>query len=263
MKQAANKQQVGFLLSGDDVVVSEFIAVASKLTGLLKELETSMTGAQDVEWQIADLRVGSASIAMRPHLPTPAGRDTADAVIGATLEGLATVENAAQRPPHFTDEALRTAKSLVIAAKNEPKALAIFGRAQGPRRQVPVSDRLVAHVDALIGPATVAIGSVEGTLEALTIHDSVAFSIYDSITGHRVVCKCDRSTLDAAFKHLGNRVSVSGDIKYSASGDAQSIRVDAVHPIGVGPLPQPEDIRGLLSDHKIDIKEWAKFVRED
>ena len=264
MDPAGNKQQVGFRLAGDDVVADKFIAVASKLTGLLKELEASMTGEQDVEWQIVDLQVGSASFAVAPHLRPSTSAATATAVIGAALEGLATVEDTVRRPPHFTDQVLRSAKSLVNAKKDETNALAVFGRVDGAHRQVTLSSHLVAHVDELIGTASVAVGSLEGTLEAVTIHDTVAFSIYDAITNRRVECKCDRETLDLAIgQHFGKRVSVGGLVSYNVQGDATSIRVKDVRALGNAHLPQAKDIRGLFSDHKVDIDEWARFVRED
>lgn len=260
MDQTGNKQQVGFRLAGDDVAVAKFIDVASKLTDLLKELEASVTGEQDVEWQIADLQVGSASLAMRPRPRTAAVGANAGAVIGAALEGLAAVEDSARRPPYFNDQALLNAKSLVVAAKG---VLAVFGEAQGAQHQVAVSTHLVAHVDELIDTASVAIGALEGTLEALTIHGATSFSIYDSISGRRVVCKCDREALDLAIKHFGERVSVSGEVRYNVLGEAVSIQVDAVQAFRKGPLPQAKDIRGLFSEHKVDIDEWARFVRDD
>ena len=263
MDQRRDDQQVGFSLSGDQVSAGRFIGAASKLIDLLKELETSVLGNGELDWHIADLHLGSANLAVRPYLQEPAERAETHVIIDAALKGLAVVEAAASRPPHFTDQALRHAKSLVGAAQGGAKSLTIFGEANGFHHRVVVTNRLALHVDKLIGPATGAIGSLEGTIEALTIHDSVAFSIYESITGRRVVCKCDRGTLDLAIKHLGNRVSVSGEVNYSAKGDPTSIRVHAVRALGTQPLPQVKDIRGLFSDHKIDVKEWARFVRED
>lgn len=110
-----------------------------------------------------------------------------------------------------------------------------------------LSNNLVAHVDELIGAASVAVGSLEGTLEAVTIHDTVAFSIYDAITNHRVECKCDREILDLAItRHFGKRVSVSGLVSYNVQGDATSIKVDDVQALGNAYLPQANDIRGLF-----------------
>ena len=114
----------------------------------------------------------------------------------------------------------------------------------------------------LINSKSVALGSLEGRLEALTVHGAIEFSVYDSITNRRIRCSCSRETLDAAIKHFGKRVSVSGAIRFNALGEATSMNVDEVHPLGTGPLPQAKDILGLFADHKIDTDEWSKFVRE-
>ena len=117
-------------------------------------------------------------------------------------------------------------------------------------------------MDELLGAASVAFGSLEGRLEALTVHGAIEFSICDSITNRRIRCDCSRETLDVAIKHFGKRVSVSGEIRFNARGEATSMKVDEVHPLGTGPLPQAKDILGLFADHKIDTDEWSKFVRE-
>lgn len=137
-----------------------------------------------------------------------------------------------------------------------------LGFSGAAHRRVAISKRLVAHVDELIGTASVALGSLEGRLEALTVHDSIAFSIYDSTTNRRIFCGCSRETLNAAIKHFDKRVSVSGEIRFNARGEATSMKVDEVHPLGTGPLPQAKDIRGLFANHKIDSDEWSEFVRE-
>ena len=262
MDGQGHEQRLGFSLSGEAVSVESFIAVAEKLTDLLRELEMSVTGGHAVEWHIADLRTGSAHLAMTPHTEALEGTEGASPIIAAALDGLKVVEGAAERPPHFNDQALRDAKSLVNAAKGHANGLSIFGTGGAEPQQVAVSQRLVAHVDELIGTKSVALGSLEGRLEALTVHDSIAFSIYDSITNRRISCGCSRETLNVAIKHFEKRVSVSGEIRFNARGEATSIKVDEVHPLGTGPLPQAKDIRGLFADHKIDTDEWSKLVRE-
>ena len=157
--------------------MESFIAVAEKLTDLLRELETSMTGGRALEWHIADLRTGSAHLAMRPHTEALQGAESAAPIIASALDGLEVVEGAAQRPPHFSDQALRHAKSLVNAPKRHPNGLSIFGGSGTAPRRVAISKSLVAHVDELLGAASVAIGSLEGRLEALTVHGTIEFSI--------------------------------------------------------------------------------------
>ena len=136
-------------------------------------------------------------------------------------------------------------------------------QAGNEQQGAPLSNRLVARACELVGTASTAIGSLEGTLEAVTIHDTVAFSIYEAITNRRVECKCDRETLDSATQYSGKRVSVSGLVSYNEQGAATSIEVDEVRALGNAHLPQARDIRGLFSEHKVDIDEWARFVRED
>ena len=262
MDRPRNEQQVGFNLSGEAVPVRTFIAVAERLADLLKEVEVAVAGQQGLEWLISDLRTGSANLAIVPVAQTHTSADGADLIIAAVMEGLAEVEAAAQRPSHFTNEALRYAKSLANAANGDGNRLSIFGGGQAEHRQVAISQRLAAHVDEIIGPASVALGSLEGRLEALTVHDAIAFSIYDSITNRRIMCRCNRETLDLAMKHFEKRVSVSGEIRFNARGEATSMKVDEVRPLRTGPLPQAKDIRGLFSDYQIDGDEWSKFVRE-
>ena len=245
---------VGFSLSGDAVSLSMFTSVADSLAKLLGELETSITGTQLLDWHIEDLRVGSANLAIKPAALEPGNVELGNTVISSTLNGLALVEDSPKRPLHFSDAALRCAKSLVSATKYDAGRLAIFGgNGAAAVQQIAVSMRLAAHVDELIGFSTVAIGSLEGTLETMTIHDSIAFSIYDSITNRRTLCRCSRETLDFAIKHFGERMSVSGEIKFNVRGEPMSMRVAELRPLGDGLLPQPEDIRGLFSDDKVDM----------
>ena len=136
-----------------------------------------------------------------------------------------------------------------------------FGNARN--EAVTGSGRVVAHSDEVADMASVAIGALEGIVEAPALHDAATFSICDAISGRRVVCKCDREAVDLAVKHVGERVSVAGEIRYDPQGDATSIKVEAVQAFRAGPLPQAKDIRGLFSEHKVDIDEWARFVRED
>ena len=114
----------------------------------------------------------------------------------------------------------------------------------------------------LSGASTVAIGSLEGTLEA-TFRGSIAFSVYETITNRRTSCNCSREILELAIKHFGQRVSVSGEIRSNVRGEPTSMDVRELRPLGVGPLPQAKDIRGLFADDKVDIDQWSRFVRED
>ena len=111
-------------------------------------------------------------------------------------------------------------------------------------------------------PSPLEYGSVEGTLEALTILGRDAFAVRDAVTGKRIECICDRPTLERVTEHLGKRALVRGEIRRPGDGEVKRVIVEGFRLLGVGPLPQTEDVRGMFADDPVDIEEWSRYVRE-
>ena len=182
-----NDRNIGLSLTGAHVPLKSFTSAADKLAGLLSELERSLSGARHLGWYVADLRMGSVDLAIRPKSANQGSSEIGNMIISAALSGLETVEREARRPEHFTDDALRRAKALAGSVDHETSRLTIFGDGGPvPMQRVPVTARLAVHVDQLIGPASVAVGSVEGAMEALSIHNGEEFAVYDAITDRRI-----------------------------------------------------------------------------
>lgn len=111
---------------------------------------------------------------------------------------------------------------------------------------------------------TEAIGSVEGSLEAVTIRGEKAFVVHDTITGRRIECvSTDREVVESAGELSGEVVCVRGEVRYGADGRPTSVAVSSLCRLGGGGRVQPEDLRGLFADDPIDLEEWARYVRED
>ena len=106
-----------------------------------------------------------------------------------------------------------------------------------------------------------ATGSVEGWLEALTIHGRNSFTVFDTLTGHGVECRCDRETLDRAAAHLGERLFVKGEIHYGADDKPKWVAVEWFRLLGPGPLPRTEEMVGLLADDPIPMDEWFRYIK--
>ncbi len=261
MSEQRSVERIGLRLAGDEIPLRAFVAAAEGLADLLRELEAAVSGEQRLDWNIEDLGTGSAHIAVRPCSEGDDLGNLGTKVIASALNGLALVEQEPTRPADFTDEALKCARSLTKTGRHI-EGIAFFGTDSVAAHEVTVTKRLAKHVDELIGTASVAIGAVEGKLEALTIHGGVSFSIYDVISARRIRCICDRETLNLAIGHFGGRMSVSGEVRFNVRGEATSVKVHSLQPLGTKSLPQPEDIRGLFKEHKIDIDEWSSYVRE-
>ena len=256
-----NDRNIGLSLTGAHVPLKSFTSAADKLAGLLSELERSLSGARHLGWYVADLRMGSVDLAIRPKSTSQGSAEIGNTIISAALSGLETIEREARRPEHFTDDVLRKAKALAGSVDHETSRLTIFGDG-GPMQRVPVTVRLAVHVDQLIGPASVAVGSVEGAMEALSIHNGEEFAVYDAITDRRIRCLCDREMLNQVMAYLGGRMSVSGEVRFDVQGEPVSVKVASFLPLGHEPLPQAEDMRGLFSNDRIDVEEWSRYVRK-
>ena len=249
---------VSLRLEGEEVPAATFFAAAGSLLTLLREVGRSVAGEKPVEWRLADLRGGSAVVTLRPSVESA---DGASAAIHRALTGLAEMDAAARRPAHFTDRALRSARRLGSLTKAAGR-LVVY--AEGQSAETPacsVSGRLAEHAARLLPSAHTATGSVEGRLEALTIHGNNSFVVFDTLTGHGVECRCDRETLDRAAAHLGKRVLAKGEIRYGADGKPKWVAVEWFRLLGAGPLPRNEDMVGLFADDPIPIDEWSRYVR--
>ena len=248
---------------GEDIPLWAFLDAAGKFSDLLSELDVAVSGSRNLDWSIIDLSVGSANLAVEPTLKQEDGIDYGDMIISSALSGLERIEQEAKRPEHFTDEALKKAKELVRIINGKVEHIAVFGKAEGATTQrIPVTQRMAVHIDQLIGTNSVAIGSVEGVLETLTVHKGPEFAIYDVIAARRIRCICDRDTLNQLLTHLEERLSVKGEVRFNIHGEPTSVKVESFRPLGDRELPQAKDIRGLFSKNKIDISEWSQHVRK-
>lgn len=256
-------QRIGFSLAGEGIPVDAFLDAGQALSELLSELDLVISGSKrSRKWHIADLSTGSANFTMSPSL-----QDHESALmISSALSGIARIDKEAEYPTFFTDDALLKAKKFAGIISEAVERIAIFGNpGNGKTQRVPVTQRIAAHVDQLIGTSTVALGEIEGTLETLTIHNGTEFGIYEAISSRRVRCICDRETLNELTDptRLGRRVVVQGEGRFNVRGEPTSVTVKSYRILrNRDELPQAKDIRGLFAKKKIDMKEWAEQIRE-
>src|SRR2546428_12075711 len=120
-------RRIGLSLTGDPIPLTPFLDAAYNLGALLSELDRAMSGAQNLEWVITDLRLGSATVAVTPIPISEDALDQSPAIIAAVLKGMEMVEKAAAWPEHFTEEALLRAKKLVSILNDQVERIGIFG----------------------------------------------------------------------------------------------------------------------------------------
>jgi hypothetical protein len=156
------------------------------------------------------------------------------------------------RPDYFSDEALIKAKHLANILDGKVDRILLRGTIEGRLSDdIIVTQRVAAHVDELFGFRRKSLGSVEGTLEVISIHGGESFNIYDKLTGRRIKCICDERSLQdlTSYGNLGRRILVYGEIREDVRGYPLSIKLQNYRFLrDREDLPQPADLRGIFSN---------------
>jgi len=230
-----------------DVPARQFLDAIEHSLSILRELDSSIslkrTGT--LRWVIGGLSLASpATVTLRGRAPLE-GRDLGPEVIRAYMDGLVQLETEGTAPPYFSDDALEAASRLGRIR------IGLGGQIQvhGLGSTVTVTERISANVRELAAQAFTTVGSVEGTLEMVTLHEHRYFRVYDAIHGAGVPSYISQEQLEDSRAGFGKRVSVSGHMRVNRKGDKLSLRVESYNIFpSEEELPKPSDIRGLVPD---------------
>lgn len=216
---------------------------------LLREVAAAVAGTRGrdaVRFVVTEAKAGSFDLSARPQ---PAKRDVSVAVmprIAKTIaSGLRSLEKRAVRPKHFTDAALLKVRDLGKLASAETPMIRI---GNGTTPSIPLSSKLIAHVEAVLAPEVKSIGTVEGTLEGLIIHGKSRFLVFEPLSGRQVTCYfTERIEYEDVLRAFGKRVAVTGEIRSRRSGERVDIRVSRLYVMPPDEeLPSASDVRGML-----------------
>ncbi|MGH2370123.1 MAG: hypothetical protein ACRDI2_18255, partial [Chloroflexota bacterium] len=90
-----------------------------------------------------------------------------------------------------------------------------------------VTARASAHIEQLLPIRRHSIGSIEGTIETISIHGMKRFVVYHSRTRKAVTCRFKSDEWIArAAEAMGQRVSVLGTVYSNAKGEPMRVDVE-------------------------------------
>jgi hypothetical protein len=82
----------------------------------------------------------------------------------------------------------------------------------------------VNHLHQLIPESYTTVGSVEGTLEAISVHRKKVFVVYEELFGKAVTCEFSGlDVLEKAKSSLGERVRVSGIVSRNSKSEPRKV----------------------------------------
>lgn len=187
-----------------DVPLVDFASAMQHLIGLLEALAEEIVGAAPVEWEIAHLQGGSATVTVRPLVSDPADGDRI--IAGYMVVGSALQNNS---PIPYSDDVIQHAQALTAYIDGKVKAVQFSSN---------------GHVATVDTPRTLAetaehpkrqhsLGIVTGVVETLSGRGRLSCTIYDSLFDMAIKCFIDVGFRETVRSAWGQRVSITGEIE--------------------------------------------------
>lgn len=242
----ATDEVLHLVLPDSGVSFSRLLDVQRAFLNLIREVGRTLAGERGVVWVLHETQSGSIDLGVRAVPTSPRVSESVSREIATTIsDGMATLATGPQRPPNFTDAALERAKDLANVLTDELPVVTVRNGHAAAR----VTNILAAHAETVLGEPIAVFGSVEGTLESLTVRDQRQFSVYDPLTDERIECRFGtRISPRVIGSAIESRVRVYGEIRSRATGQIMYVRADEIE---VQPdadtLPTADEVRGILS----------------
>ncbi|MBL8236832.1 MAG: hypothetical protein JNM66_05405 [Bryobacterales bacterium] len=263
-----------FEIKGDpnSVSLETYSQATLQVMGILRELDTAISrrSTGTLNWYISRLHnngtllleVLSKQRQLKRQTAVPA--DVSAEVAASFITGLDNIEHHGTSPPYLTDSGMRKVKGMVsLIHKNGAKGF--VASAPDVKKSVDVSERSSKTIDELLPVKTEAVGSVEGRLEAISIHGSKKFVIYHSVSNKAVNCLFDQQRImDKVLLTLGGRVVVFGEVFSNAKGEPVRVAVSDFDLIDVaGRLPSVSEIAGSDPNFtgSLSTEEYIRSIR--
>jgi hypothetical protein len=236
----------------EKISVGTFFGSFSIALTLLREFDQAISGKYhgSLLWYISRLHGnGSLSLQFRSDPkrkkkePIAEIRDFGPQVTNAFVTGFENIEKKGISPPYLSEFGMARIDSLLRFIK-EDRAKEF--EVSDLTRSVRVSNKSSENLGQLLPVTRESIGSIEGKLEAISIHKRPRVMVYHSITRKAVTCRFEESEfLDAMKSALGHRVVVSGNVHSNIKGEPIRVEMEALRVLGPeSALPDIEELGG-------------------
>lgn len=245
-----------------------------KLMQLLREIDSAISGKTGgiIGWYVIDLaKNGTLGLEVESRLKKPPKRyrdrqtrDTAPAVTQSFVTGFENLEVRGISPPYLSEHGLEKMLSMMdLLHKNGAKGF--IATSVEDHRSVAVTERAARTLRELLPPRREEKGSVEGTLETISIHRRKTLIIYDSLSHKGVTCILPKEEpLKQATEALGKKVVISGLVCFNIKDEPVKIVVGNLRVLGLGKqLPTAAQLTGSDPDFTGDLTtdEYIERIR--
>ncbi len=214
-----------------NISLDSFITVINNSFEILKDLDIAISEQPQgsLDWMITSLHVGSLGIEVQSKPRDPA-RDYGTQVSNRYLDGIGIIHDEGITPPYFSDKSLKLLRTVAKSLKgNGADALQITDPTRD--KSAELNAQIEKTATQLMGSRYESFGSVEGTLEMISIHRKPRFNVYHAISLRAVQCTLPDELRAKATSALGRRVTASGLISYNVKDEPRSIKLEEMQVI--------------------------------
>lgn len=239
-------KRVTIKLYGQHVSLKSLVEAAGNMEKCLEELDRSCTGSKTIEWDVVNLSLGSAEVAVEPRTIVSQVIDVPVRIVRQFKEGIEGISSE-RMPDNYPEKAWGfLCRTMSVIDNGIDKVFLSVAEDEQTETHIEIDHSVISEdAEDILEKIRTSYGSVEGRAKLLNgFQDS--FDIADRVTGRRIRCHCSKEILSEIAGHDWEQcVIVTGEITEDANGNPKSVRVDRYRPLSRGPLPQAEDLLGL------------------
>lgn len=233
-----------------EISLESFVLILRESHSILQELDKAISEQRNgtLKWVISGLQSGSAVIEAESRV-TRGDEDFGPEVVQHFIDGIHVIQIQGVTPARFSLDSMFSMRKIVrTLGTNGVSTLDVA--VPELDKSVELSSEAETNVQALVGVHHKSIGSVEGRLELISIHQrSRRFNVYHSITRKAVRCNLPKEIENEVVGSLGRRVIVSGLVSYNIRGEPLSVNVDNLRVLKEeNYLPSIDDMLGMAPD---------------
>ncbi|MCL2503360.1 MAG: hypothetical protein FWE94_01935 [Coriobacteriia bacterium] len=232
-------------LESGKVDAADFKRAIESFLDMIQSVADEVAGKPKAVSLLVSVLPGSTCVAAEVEATSPVYTESAKKVASALENGLRRISHEAIVPEYFSESSVRNARTLALMASKIGKKQSVSLRF-GENSQLELSDTIAANIAKALEISVSSLGSIEGTLEMLSLHGGFNCNIYDDLTGKRIGCTYSKELLDNVHAAFGKRVSAYGTINYTSDKGVTRLKISSIRIIGCGELPDWGDMRGAL-----------------
>ena len=208
-----------------------FLDVATNSLAVLSDLDRAFSSRHDgaLEWYINDLAKNGALrvevISRVRKLKFKELPDVGREVARSFVNGFDMLEHQGRSPSFLTAAGMYRAQRMTSVLGHDGAQKLIASVLESPE-ETEITANSANNLKKLMPEAYRSVGSIEGFLEGISVHNKLDVVVYESIHGKAVTCHIANSDLLPKIKEsLGKRVKMTGEISRNSKSEARRVNV--------------------------------------